>query len=284
MPGQSYTVSLTNAITDVAGNPLVAASWTVRTSRTVESTSPALTEVWDRDTNAGASGGSYHASQTAGSSARFTFTGTNVTLRGTRGAAGGYADVYLDGHKETTGPGLSFYHSPTQWQYPMWSRSGLPSAKHILEVRPLGTKPAGSSGSWVYIDAFQVGSTYFQENNGAVRESFRRVSTASASGGSYELATHASTGDTGIRPYYSLSFKGTDLSVYGVKSTASGTAAFYVDNALRATVNLNGTTTYHAKLFDSATLTNSVHTLRIDIVGTPAGTNSNVGIDSITLV
>jgi hypothetical protein len=241
-----------------------------------------LTEVWDRDTNVGASGGSYHASQTAGSSARFTFTGTNVTLRGTRGSAGGYADVYLDGHKQTAV--LSFYHSPTQWQYPMWARSGLPSAKHIVEVRPLGTKPAGSSGSWVNIDAFQVGSTYFQENNGAVRESFRRVSTASASDGSYELAIHATTGDTGSRPYYSFSFKGTDLAVYGVKSTASGRAAFYVDSALRATVSLNGTTTYHAKLFDSATLTNSVHTLRIEVLGTPTGANSNVGIDSITLV
>ncbi len=282
VPGQSYTVSLSGGITDVAGNPLTPMSWTVRTSTAVDNTSSALYEVWDRDTSPSASGGSYHASASAGSSAKFTFAGTAVTLVGARSASGGYADIYLDGVKQAAG--VSFYNKATQWQYPVWSKSGLPNRTHMVEVRPLGTKPASSSGAWVYVDAFKVGTAVYQENNSAVRESFRRVATASASGGSYDVATHATSGDTGGRPYYTLTFRGTRVVVYGVKSATSGSAAFYVDNVLRATVSLHSTATmYRALLFNSPALTNSVHTLRVELVGSANGANSSVGIDNITI-
>jgi hypothetical protein len=69
-----------------------------------------------------------------------------------------------------------------------------------------------------------------------------------------------------------------------VKSATSGNAAFYVDNVLRATVSLHrAATMYRALLFNSPTLTNSVHTLRVEVVGSANGANSNVGIDNITI-
>ena len=72
--------------------------------------------------------------------------------------------------------------------------------------------------------------------------------------------------------------------VGGVKSATSGNAAFYVDNVLRATVSLNSTAIrYGALVFNSPTLTNSVHTLRIEVVGSANGANSNVGVDYITI-
>ena len=281
MPGQSYTATLTSGITDLGGNPLVPAGWTVRTSTTVDDTSAAFTEVWDRDTSGSASGGSYDASQSPGDQIAFTFTGTNAQVLGTRSRTGGYADVYLDGVRQA--PSISFYSAAGQWQSIMWSKTGLTNAVHTVDVRPLGTKPSVATGAWVYVDAFRVGAVLFQENNPAVREAFRKVATSFANGGSYDRQQHAITGDTGRRPYYQTIFKGTRVTVYGTKSAGSSKAVIYVDNALRATVDLRGATAYQARLFSSATLTNAVHTIRIEVVGSPTGANSWVGIDYLLL-
>jgi hypothetical protein len=283
MPGQSYTISLTSGIEDVAGNSLIATSWTVRTSLSVEQSSPAMVEFWDRDSSSSASGGAYAQNRVLNSSATFTFTGTNVTLLGRRASDGGKADVYLDGVKQAT---LDFYRSSSAWKVTMWSATGLADAAHTVKLVVLGTKQAASSNKWVYLDAFQVGATTYEDSSAAVRFGFRRVVTASASGGNYDTVDHVSSGDTNIRPTYRLIFKGTDFQIYGTKTTSSGLAYVYVDGASKGTINLYSTSTkFKALLFDSATLSNTVHTLEIRLTGgkSSASTGTYVAIDRIVL-
>jgi hypothetical protein len=250
----------------------------VRGDTTVENTSIAVHEVWDRDAAAQASSGAYHSAMTAGSASSFTFTGTNVRVVGLRSAAGGYADVYLDGVKKASK--VSFYNATTQWQRTICSLSGLSAARHTVQLRVLGTHPSASKGNWVYVDAFAVGTTLYQESGPQVKETFRRVTTSNASGGSYDAVWHATAGDTGGRPYYAMTFVGTGVTVYGVKSVGSGSAAVYIDGVLRKTVNLHDSgTLYRYPVFGISKLAGGTHTIRVEAVGTATGTNSAVGVD-----
>jgi hypothetical protein len=271
---------LTSGITDLAGNPLAAYSWTTRAEVKIENTSPAFHETWDRHTSASASGGAFSVAQTSGFSARFAFEGTDVALVGARSSSGGYANVSIDGGAATK---VSFYHSSTQWQRAVWSKSGLADARHAVVVTVLGSKPSAAKATNVYIDAFKVAGTTYQENDAHVTDSFRRVKSSAASGGSYDLATHVSAGHTGSRPSYSVTFRGTRVSVYGTRTTTSGTAAVYIDGKLTATVSFNGTTAYGVQLFSSASLKDKTHTIRVEVLGTRTGKNSSVAIDYVAI-
>lgn len=163
----------------------------------------------------------------------------------------------------------------------LYTATGLADTMHTLRVVVLGTKLSASTGWWVDLDVFMVGAVTYQETDARVRFQFRRVSTSSASGGSYELGTHATVGETGGRPSFNVQFKGIWVYVYGTKSTFLGRAAIYIDRALRATVSLYGCTQYRAMVYSSPALSSAVHSIRIDIVGTSAGTTSSVGIDYV---
>lgn len=282
MPGQSYTATLTSGITDdPAGNALTPKSWTFRTDTLVQNDSPAVGEHWDRDAASGALGGSYDASETAGSSASYTFNGTGISVLGTRMQSGGYAAVYLDGLKQTST--ASFYSAKTAYRKVVWSKSGLAGGTHTVQVRVLGTKPAAASDRWVYLDGFQVGTSQVDQVNAAVGEAFARAKSSTASGGSYDSASHATNGDTAGRPSYSIQFCGTGVSVYAVKSKSAGKAAVYLDGKLKTTVDLRATSTYVTGVASVAGLTNNVHTLRIDVVGTKTGSGSAVGLDYVRI-
>ncbi|MDP9497893.1 MAG: Ig-like domain-containing protein [Actinomycetota bacterium] len=122
VPGQSYELSLSSAVTSTTRRALLRSSWKVRTSLVVDQTSPAVQTVWDRDGSTASSGGSYAASRTAGARTYFTSTGT-VTVLGVRSPAGGLADLTLDGVSLTATTPLSFYSSSTKWQVPVWTRT-----------------------------------------------------------------------------------------------------------------------------------------------------------------
>jgi hypothetical protein len=282
IPGQSYTASLTTGIEDLEGEPLAAAvSWTVRAVTTVDSNSVALQEVWDVDSSSAAYGGAYSTSPGPGSRKVFTFTGTNVTVYGARSASGGYATVYLDGTAMQT---ISCYAPSTTWKQVLFAKSGLSNAKHTVEIRPKGEKNSASKGTTVYVDAFKVGSTFYQERHAAVRDYFRRVTTTSAFGGSWDLVTHATSGDTGTRPWFAVQFKGTDAKVYATRNPHSGPAVVYIDGVAKATINLrSASTAYNVQVFDSAPLSDSVHTIMVAAAGTSSGAGSYVGIDRFVL-
>jgi hypothetical protein len=280
VPGQTYTMSVTEAISDAFGNALVPRSWTMRATTVAENDSPAFREQWDRDSASAASGGSYDSSRTKGATATFAFSGTSVSLLGMVGRTGGNAAVSVDGAKTATT--VSFYSTSTRYKHAVWSKSGLTNGPHTVTVRVLGTKPKGATDSWIYLDAVKAGSTTYEQSSTAARESFARQKTANASGGSYDTVTHVTRGDTSSAPSYSIKVRGTGVTIYGVRSKTSGKAAVVIDGRRRATVDLHSTSTsYRSTVYAVSGLPNRVHTVRIDVLGSATGAASSVGIDYV---
>ena len=203
-----------------------------------------------------------------------------MSLVGTRRVDGGYAAVYLDGALQS--PSVSFYNATTQYRYTVWTRAGLINGPHTVQVNVQGTRPTASKNTFVFLDAFKVGPTSIEQTSTAVRETFRRTTSALAGGGNYDVAIHATSIATG-RPSFAVTFRGTRVSVKGIDSTTSGKAVVYLDNVLQATVDMHKTSTYATSIWTSPTLSNGVHTVRIDALGTATGTASYVGIDSVTV-
>lgn len=283
VPGQTVTISLSSGVTDLVGNPLLPYSANVRTSTTVQENSVAVREAWGRWTTASASGGAMKISRRASSRLTYTFSGTSVSLVGYRGPQGGYASVYLDGVLQTSS--LSFYASANQYRRTLWTKTGLAAGPHTIQVVVRGTKPTASTSTWVYIDAFTVDGLTVQENAAGVVDAFRRVATSLASGSAFDVADHVSaTGRSG--PSLTFQFRGTGISWYGTKGPAYGKAYVFVDNVRRATIDLyRSSTAYRQKLWTSTTLTNGLHTIRIQVLGSKqaASKGYDVSFDYFTI-
>ncbi len=233
VPGQTYTVALTSGVTDPVGNPLLPYSVNVRTATIVQQNSPAVRETWGRWTTSSANGGTMKMARTASSKLTFSFTGTGVSLVGYRGPYGGYASVYLDGVAQTSS--LSFYSSASQYKRTLWTKTGLADGPHTVMVMARGTKPSAAKDTWVYVDAFVVGGVTYQESDPGVKDLFRAVSTSSASASSYDVASNVSaTGRSGAS--LTFQFRGTGITWYATKGTASGKASVYIDNVYKGTV------------------------------------------------
>ena len=279
VPGQSYKISFTAGITDLAATPLVPKSWTVRTALVVENGSVAFKETWPRIANASASGGAYAAARQAGATQSFTFSGTSASILAMTGPAGGNADVYVDGVKVTATP-VSFYSSSTKWKVAVWSATGLAAATHTITLRALGTKTGASTGTWIWLDAFVGDGVTNQETSASVAARFVTVSTASAYGGSYDTIARA-YGEKG-NPVITLRFKGTGVVIYATRSASSGKIAIYVDGSLKKTLSLySSSTKYKQAVWTSATLSSASHTLVVKVIGATSTTKShrNAGID-----
>jgi hypothetical protein len=284
VPGELYTLALSDGISDVNGNALVPFSWSLRTALKVDAVTPLVQLYWDRDTSTSASGGGYLASRTAGARVSYTFTGTSASILGRKAADGGYAEVWLDGVKQST---VSFYAAGTYWKRVIWSKTGLANTTHKVELRVLGTKPSSATSSWVYPDAFRYGASQLEETSSLVVQSHRTVAKSTATGGSYQLATHTASGDTGSQPYVVLKFKGTGVSWSGFRSTSGGIAKVYVDGVAKATVDTYGAaSTSPQTLWSTSGLANAAHTLKIVLTGTKRSGSAgyNVAFDAFTVV
>jgi len=245
----------------------------------VENNAGALQRRWDRDQSSHASGGSYIVDRLAGSRAELTFTagaGQTVSLYGIRMADGGYAAIYLDGVKKTT---KSFYAS-SAGRFLVYRSPALKSGKHTISIRPTGTKPASSSAAWVRVDNTLVGATITQETS--FRQVFRTVSSAAAYDGSYaQIVGKSGTDSTPAQ--FRLSVVSTGFLVYATRTTGSGAARIYVDNVLKATINLRSSATQSRALVYSTTFALGAHSIRIEAVGTKTGKGSAVNIDRISV-
>jgi len=89
--------------------------------------------------------------------ARFfcNFTGTKVTWVGPKVYNYGRAAVYVDGGYKGT---VSQYapSTSTAFRARVWESATFTSGRHYLEIRPLATKEAASSGKVIVIDAIDV--------------------------------------------------------------------------------------------------------------------------------
>jgi hypothetical protein len=265
VPGRTYTLAASAAITDAVGNALVPALLDRRSALTVDSASPAVRELWDVDLASAANGGAYAASRLAGTTMTYTFTGTSVAIQGTRGPLGGYGTVSVDG---ATPVKVSFYRSAYAYKQVVFAKSGLVAGPHTVTVRVSGgTPPAGSKGTYVYVDAFTVGTAVAQES--VARHGFGRVAATAAAGGSFERQHLDPVGDNGGKPEYRMSFDGKSVSLFMVKDAYSGRARVYVDSAYRDVDLYSASTLYNASALTWTGLDPAkTHTLRIVFLGT----------------
>ena len=108
---------------------------------------------WFQNPGAPYSGGNVNLVVDAGSRVDFTFDGTAVTWIGYRDEWSGLAQVSMDGVLQAT---VDTYLTPSRTQAPTYSLTGLAPGTHVLSIVATGTHSAASSGSWVWVDAFQV--------------------------------------------------------------------------------------------------------------------------------
>jgi hypothetical protein len=122
----------------------------------VEQTSPAIqwSGQWSLNRNGSTSGGSAKLSQTEGSRAAFTFTGTDVTWIAYKDQWSGIASVYIDGvlvaAVDTYAP-----NATAQPQAAVYTASGLPWGTHTIVIEVSGSKRNSAKSSWVWVDAFE---------------------------------------------------------------------------------------------------------------------------------
>lgn len=222
---------------------------------------------WSTWKGSSVSGGSYRFSSSAGASLTACFKGTSVSWIGSRGRSFGFADVYLDGVKQTR---LDLYASSTVHKAALWTKAGLSSdTTHTLVVRVAGAHRSGATGSAVAVDAIDVMGSLVQA---PVPPTWRRVEQTTAalvrsgpwasytssllSGGSY-LRTSASAVAT-------FTFSGSRVKWIGCVGTYFGKARATIDGTRTVTIDLYATSTsYKRVLWDSGQLSSGTHTLVI---------------------
>ena len=125
-----------------------ATATTVPTTVTYDDTDPGISYSpgWIADTLAGDYNGTYHYSGSVGSSAQFTFSGTQITLVFNRAYNRGTLNVAIDG---TQVMALSQYMDGVLLQQP-WTSGVLAPGAHTLRLTH------GGGGEYVDIDAIIV--------------------------------------------------------------------------------------------------------------------------------
>jgi hypothetical protein len=117
-----------------------------------------------------------HFSANKGDYAKFTFTGSGVSVLGTKSDNLGYADIFLDGKKVYTVDGFAdWFKEPSiitsahstnflkdylKYVVPekqvLYTVSGLSKGSHTIKIVVTGTKQAEASDYGVVVDAFEV--------------------------------------------------------------------------------------------------------------------------------
>jgi hypothetical protein len=240
----------------------------------VEDNDPSVvyTGNWYPNSAAPNSGG--HATMTNLLNARvsITFTGTGISWIGVSDPWSGFARLYLDGVLNT----VDTYSSDTIYQKVLFSAHGLPAGAHTLSIEAMHTRDVNGSGSWIWIDGFDVENghgvsggvsapTGRTEQNGAAVNytgSWFLNTNPVQSGGTAVLSV-----DTGSRA--TVTFNGTGIKWLVYRDAWSGIAKIYVDGAFKTTID-----TYFATdqaRADGYTITGllpGTHTLTIEVTGT----------------
>jgi len=249
---------------------------------------------------AGYTGGSAAESADAGDEFHYNFTGSAVRWIGYRNPATGIADVYLDG---VLVGAVDTYSSGPHPHSMMFSASGLAPGGHTLTVQVEGEHNPASTGSGIWVDAFDVSgqataqtnavivvttasatTTRIQQNNAAVAYS---GSWSTASSGLLGLPPNYSGGSAAVTASGSaqatLTFNGTGVSWIGYKDTFSGIADVLLDGGIVATVDSYSLTPVSQPvLYSVSGLSNARHTLSIRATGGHSllALGSNVTVDA----
>jgi hypothetical protein len=223
---------------------------------------------WSGETpNSG--GGTASLSATAGLTAVFTFTGTEVRWIGYRGPLGGIAEVSLDGGPATR---VDLYAASEQLRAAVFEQAGLADGQHTLTVRVTGERNTSAIHSLVIIDAFDVKLSATLPQVARVQETHASITYAPEWEQPNPMPYRSGGGIKGsdkVGAQATLTFTGTGVRWVGRRFTDTGVARVYLNDALVATVDTRASVQeeFQAEIFSATGLPSATHTLRIEIVG-----------------
>jgi hypothetical protein len=205
-----------------------------------------------------------HASDTGGSTASFTFTGTSIEWITSLDSTKGNADVYIDGTKVASS--LDLYSPYRVNQVIGYAATGLSAGTHTIKIVVDGTHDSRSSDYWVSIDAFVVGSITAVNDTSATYQGSNWVHYYD--GGDYQGDEHydATAGDTA-----SYTFTGTGIEWISNLYSNHGYADVAIDGTTVATnidTFVSSGKTYAYPAFGDANLPYGTHTITIKVDGT----------------
>lgn len=248
-----------------------------------EQTSTAVTTqgAWAEHSSSADSGqSSVSADQKA--SASMAFVGTSVSLIARKSAAGGIANIFIDGAKVAE---IDRYAAATSFQQTLFQRSGLAAGTHTISIEWTGRKNAASRGTSIHLDAFEVSGGaqpasppgIHDDQSAAVKYSGPWRPTVSGADYSGSSVYVTSAGSAALR------FSGTGIAWIGRKTPSSGIVDVYIDGKLEKTVDR-----YSSKYLAQDTafridgLANGEHEIRIDWTGrkNPSSSGTSVSFDA----
>jgi trimeric autotransporter adhesin len=226
---------------------------------------------WYSNGAAANSGGSAALTNTRGSTVTLSFTGTGISWIGVLDGWAGLATVTLDGASTI----LDTFANVTKYQSVVFSAQNLASGAHTLTIEITHERGPNTSGSWVWIDAFDIengapipgglaaGDGRVEQNDPALVYSGHWFSNNNAahSAGSATLAT-----DTGAR--VTLRFNGVGIKWNAFRDENSGVARVFLDGVLKATIDTYLSPPDHRVVFAADGLSSVTHTLVIEVTGT----------------
>ena len=217
------------------------------------------------------SGGHAALTNTRGARVTVTFDGTGIRWIGVKDGWSGLATASLDGSMTL----VNSYDAGGGYQRVVFSATGLARGPHTLSIEVMHERAAGTDGSWVWIDAFDiengsglpggipVGTGRVEENNPALVY-FGRWHTnvnPAHSGGSAVMATDAGAG-------VSIRFNGTGIAWNGYRDEWSGLARVLLDGVEKAMVDNYRSPTTRGVPYSVSSLPPGPHTLTIEVTGT----------------
>lgn len=284
--GGVYRLAVAPSVKDATGNSAKASATTVRTATVVSPGSSALVERWETDPSPNAYGGAYEKSATLNDVAALNFTGTLVSLSGTRSTSGGYGHVYVDGAYTDT---VSFYAPATVWRSTIWTSKPLADGPHNVRVYVTATREASSRGNYVYIDQWTVGTATYQEASGDTTQhaydAWSRQVATDATGRTADVEMLDRRFLIGELPTAKTVVAGATVVVKLCRTPKAGFADIYVDHSRRIRVSLFQSYTSCGYAAYSAPLTPGVHSVVVRVTGIlPTGSKgSAVGLDAISV-
>ncbi len=238
---------------------------------------------WASSISRGMSGDTYRYCPAGGGAIRLAFTGSSVRVLGLRSPSSGEAEVVLDGVSQGV---ISLYSSSTRVQQVIWSKSGLGTGKHVLEIRALGSAVARGRGERVGIDGFDVSGTVFDAPKPVAFSPVEEDDARLAASGTWNTIANSSMSSRAYlssadeRSALTVSFVGTGLRWIGPKSSGFGSAQVFVDGKLQGTANqTSASTLYRREIWSVSGLAPGDHTVQIRVADAGAGSSRPVAID-----
>ena len=226
---------------------------------------------WYANEGSAHSGGKSALTNTRGARATLTFEGTGIRWIGVMDGWSGLATVTLDGSMTIVN---SYAQNPV-YQHVLYSATGLARGPHTLSIEVTHERAAGTEGSWVWIDSFEIengsplrggitaGTGRVEENHPALAYYGRWYSNQGSahSGGAAAMAT-----DAGAR--VQIAFNGTGIAWNAYQDEWSGVARVYLDDSEKATVDNYHSPTVRSVPYSVAGLPAGPHVLTIEVTGT----------------